>query len=326
MHRHSSPVNAAALPQRLPPAIRDQQISLTKSKSFVAFVQFFSLRQLYKQPLAAAERQVQQVHPPWSHFKTKHNVGGRGQVNHRSRSMEKAQEPHWTGAHLMGHSCLCHKHTRWPSEAVPAGCHWASFGWIWWLLKWTEHCQSSSRAGSSAWRYNTSVAEAECYWNAQCYRLWEKSLTAIHFTFISIGVTPLSSSTLNTELTKLHISHTLSAASHSELLCVLGIYCSILHWFAEWSSETSQVTVLIYTGRAARPNHPNSPGMAAVYSTILTVLYAVPEKLWESSLLFQMPPRNKMENEKTRMEHKKEQRNCCQKLFLSHPRLRNLFR
>lgn len=30
--------------------------------------------------------------------------------------------------------------------------------------------------------------------------------------------------------------------------------------------------------------------MAAVYSTILTVLYAVPDKLRESPLLFQMPP------------------------------------
>lgn len=50
------------------------------------------------------------------------------------------------------------------------------------------------------------------------------------------------------------------------------------------------VTVLIYTGLAARPHHPNSPDMAAVYSTILTVLYAVPDKLRESPLLFQMPP------------------------------------
>ena len=70
----------------------------------------------------------------------------------------------------------------------------------------------------------------------------------------------------------------------------------------------------------------NSPAMAAVYSTILTVLYTVPDKLRESPLLFQMPGlsslchlRSEMEDEKANMEHKKEQRNCCQKLFLPHP-------
>lgn len=133
-------------------------------------------------------------------------------------------------------------------------------------------------------------SEAERYWNAQCNWLWEKSLTAFHFTFISTEVTPLSSSTLNTVLTKLHISHVLSAASHLELLCVLGIYCSILHWFAEGSSETSQVCNSVDLYRSCSQASSNSPDMAAVYSTILTVLYAVPDKLRESPLLFQMPP------------------------------------
>lgn len=76
----------------------------------------------------------------------------------------------------------------------------------------------------------------------------------------------------------------------------------------------------------------NALGMAAAYSTILTALYAVPDKLWESPLLFQMPGltslchlRSEKEDKKTKMEHRKEQRNCCQKLFLPHLQLQNLF-
>lgn len=56
-------------------------------------------------------------------------------------------------------------------------------------------------------------------------------------------------------LTKLQRGHTLSAASHSELLCVPGIYHFILHLFADSVVKLVEpVIVLIYKGQAAGPN------------------------------------------------------------------------
>lgn len=147
-------------------------------------------------------------------------------------------------------------------------------------------CQSSSEAGSIAWscNSNSTMVRGWVVWNSHCNHLQEKCLPVINFTSISIGVTPLSSSTLNKVLTKLQTGHTLSAASHSELLCMPGFYNFIFHLFADSVVKLVEPVIVLSTRVKQMGLIPiNSLGITAVDSAILTVLYAccmlVPNKL-----------------------------------------------
>lgn len=128
-------------------------------------------------------------------------------------------------------------------------------------------------------------------------------------------MTPLSSSTLNKVLTKSQTSHTSSAAYPSELLGAPGIHHFTLLVFAEWSAETSRAKC--WSIRVTLPGLTtiNSPSIGALYSTILAVLHAAPDKLWGNFLLFQRPDLtslchlwSQMEDERQRWSTKRNRR------------------
>lgn len=175
-HRHSSRTRAPVPPWHLHQrqgTNRFQQPPLPQKFSGLCTV--LSLRQLYKEPLAVTDWHIRQVLPPplSSHFKTKHKGWWPGSDESPQQEHQKANEPQWTRVQRKGHSFLYQTATKWPCRSSSCRLSLNIFGWIWWQLKWTEHCQSSSEAGSIAWscNSNSTMVRGWVVWNTHCNQL-----------------------------------------------------------------------------------------------------------------------------------------------------------
>lgn len=172
-HRHNSPAEAPVLPWHLHQeqgTYRFQQPCLPQKFSGLCTV--LALRQLYK---AATGWHIPLVLPAplSSHFKTKHKVDGRGQMSHRSRSSRKQMSHNEQELSERSTRFLYQKATRWLCTSSSCKLSLNIFGWIWWQLKCSEHCQSSSQAGSSAWKFNSNstIVRGWVVWNTHCNQL-----------------------------------------------------------------------------------------------------------------------------------------------------------
>lgn len=112
-HKHSSPTNAAALPQHLPLVTRSQQISLTSSPPEVLWALCNSF------PWGCCIKSLLlQLNDTWSFHHgahiSKQSAWWKGSNESPQQEHWESKWAQWTRVHLKGQSCLYSKDTRWP--------------------------------------------------------------------------------------------------------------------------------------------------------------------------------------------------------------------